>query len=77
MINILHPDGRLNENTGAYADLTVKDARKKVVADLEVRGLLQGIEEHGHEVPHCDRCKTTVEPVLSEQWFMNMEPLAK
>ncbi len=77
MINILHPDGRLNENTGVYEDLTVKEARKKVVADLEAQGLLQGIEEHGHEVPHCDRCKTTVEPVLSEQWFMNMESLAK
>ncbi|RIL06042.1 MAG: valine--tRNA ligase [Proteobacteria bacterium] len=76
-INILHPDGRLNDNAGPYADLDVAEARKQVVADLEAQGLLAGVKDHPHEVPHCDRCDTLVQPLLSEQWFMRMEPLAR
>lgn len=76
-INILHPDGRLNDNAGPYANLDVADARKKVVADLEAQGLLTGVTDHAHEVPHCDRCDTLVQPLLSEQWFMRMAPLAE
>ncbi|MDJ0867950.1 MAG: valine--tRNA ligase [Myxococcota bacterium] len=76
-INILHPDGRLNENAGPYAELPVAEGRQRVVADLERDGLLSGSEEHPHEVPHCDRCDTVVEPLVSEQWFMKMEPLAR
>lgn len=76
-INILHSDGHLNENAGSYAGLTVPEARKRVVADLEAQGFLVGVKDHPHEVPHCDRCKTVVEPLLSEQWFLDMEPLAK
>ena len=48
-----------------------------VVADLEAAGLLAGVKDHPHEVPHCDRCDTLVQPLLSEQWFMRMAPLAK
>jgi valyl-tRNA synthetase len=76
-INILHPDGRLNDNAGPYAGLEIGEARKKVVADLDARGLLLGVKDHPHEVPHCDRCDTLVQPLLSEQWFMRMAPLAK
>jgi valyl-tRNA synthetase len=76
-INILHPDGRLNDNAGPYAGLDVAEARRRVVADLERDGLLVGVREHPHEVPHCDRCDTLVQPLLSEQWFMRMVPLAK
>ncbi len=76
MINILHPDGRLNDAAGPYANLDVAEARKKVVADLDAQGLLTGVTEHAHEVPHCDRCDTLVQPLLSEQWFMRMAPLA-
>ncbi len=76
MVNILHPDGRLNENAGPYAGLPVAEARVRVVADLEAAGLLVGSREHPHEVPHCDRCDTVVEPLVSEQWFLHMEPLA-
>jgi len=75
-INILHPDGRLNDNAGRYANLDIAEARKKVVADLETQGLLAGVRDHPHEVPHCDRCDTLVQPLLSEQWFMRMAPLA-
>jgi valyl-tRNA synthetase len=76
-INILHPDGRLNDNAGPYANLDIADARKQVVADLEAQGLLAGVQDHAHEVPHCDRCDTLVQPLLSEQWFMRMAPLAE
>ncbi|HTF33912.1 MAG TPA: valine--tRNA ligase [Myxococcota bacterium] len=76
-INILHPDATLNENAGPYAGLSVSEARKRVVADLEAAGLLVGVKDHPHEVPHCDRCDTLVQPLLSEQWFMRMEPLAR
>jgi len=76
-INILHPDATLNENAGPYAGLPVAEARQRVVADLEAQGLLVGQKEHAHEVPHCDRCDTLVQPLLSEQWFMRMAPLAK
>jgi valyl-tRNA synthetase len=76
-INILHPDGRLNENAGRYAGLDVAEARRRVVADLEREGLLVAVREHPHEVPHCDRCDTVVQPLLSEQWFLRMEPLAR
>jgi valyl-tRNA synthetase len=76
-VNLLHPDGRLNENAGPYAGLDVAAARARVVADLERDGLLAGVREHPHEVPHCDRCDTLVQPLLSEQWFMRMEPLAR
>jgi valyl-tRNA synthetase len=75
-INILNKDATLNANAGPYEGLAVAEARKRVVADLEAQGLLLGVKEHPHEVPHCDRCETLVQPMLSEQWFMKMESLA-
>jgi len=77
MLNILEPDGSLNANAGPYAGLAVAEARRRVVADLEQRGLLVGVKDHPHEVPHCQRCDTVVQPLLSEQWFMRMPPLAR
>jgi valyl-tRNA synthetase len=77
VVNILNPDGTLNENAGPYADLAVGEARKRVVADLEAQGFLIRSEPHTHDVPRCDRCDTVVEPLVSEQWFMRMEPLAR
>ena len=76
-INILRPDATLNENAGPYQGLALEEARKRVVADLEAQGLLVGTRDHPHEVPHCDRCETLVQPLLSEQWFMRMQPLAE
>ncbi|UCE86837.1 MAG: valine--tRNA ligase [Deltaproteobacteria bacterium] len=77
VINILNPDGTLNENAGPYAGLSVRAARERVVADLDAQNLLIRSERHTHEVPRCDRCDTLVEPLVSEQWFMRMEPLAR
>ena len=76
-VNILNPDGTLNENAGAYQGLSVSAARKKVVEDLEAQGLLLKIEPHEHNVGHCSRCGTVVEPYYSKQWFVRMKPLAE
>ena len=75
-INIMDPTGHINAEGGAYAGLDRYAARKKIVADLEEQGLLAGIKDHIHNVGHCDRCKTVVEPRLSTQWFVKIQPLA-
>jgi valyl-tRNA synthetase len=61
---------------GQYNGLDRYVARKKIVAALEEQGLLAGIKDHTHNVGHCDRCKTVVEPRLSTQWFVKIQPLA-
>jgi len=75
-INIMDAEGRINSEGGSYAGLDRYQARKKVVADLEKQELLAGIKDHTNNVGHCDRCKTTVEPRLSTQWFVKIQPLA-
>jgi valyl-tRNA synthetase len=75
-INIMDDHGRINAEGGVYAGLDRYEARKKIVADLEAAGLLVGIKDHTLNVGICDRCKTTVEPRLSTQWFIKIKPLA-
>jgi valyl-tRNA synthetase len=77
MVNILNKDGTLNENAGQYRGLTVKQAREKVVADLETAGLLLSVEERAIELAHSDRSKTPIEPFLNDQWFVKMDELAQ
>ena len=76
-INILNPDGTLNENAGPYQGMDRFEARKKINADLEAQGLLLKVEPHEHNVGHCYRCGTVVEPYYSKQWFVRMKPLAE
>ena len=76
-INILNPDGTLADTVPEkYRGLTVKDARKAVLEDLKGLGLFLREEPVTHSVGHCYRCHTVVEPYLSEQWFVKMQPLA-
>ncbi len=75
-INVMHPDGKINENGGAYKGMDRFAARKKVIADLEAQGLFVKRDTHMHAVGHCYRCDTVVEPYLSKQWFVKMKPLA-
>jgi valyl-tRNA synthetase len=77
-VNILNPDGTLNENAGPYAGMDRHEARKAVLEALRARGLL-GREERPfvHAVGHCQRCRTEVEAWLSEQWFVRVAPLAR
>ncbi len=75
-INILDEGGKINENGGPYAGMDRFEARKKVVEDLDRLGLLLKIENHDHSVGHCYRCQTIIEPYLSKQWFVKIQPLA-
>ncbi len=77
IIRIMNDDGTLNENAGAYRGMDRYEARKKIVADLQEQGLLVKVEPIQHNVGHCYRCGTTVEPLVSKQWFVKMEPLAR
>ena len=72
LINILHPDGSLNDAAGPYAGLDRSAARTRVVADLESAGLLERIEPHRIEIGHSDRSGTAIEPYLSRQWYLRM-----
>ncbi len=76
-INVLTPDGHINENGGVYKGLERFAARKKIIEDLETLGLFIKKEKHKHAVGHCYRCHTVVEPYLSKQWFVKMQPLAE
>ncbi|MGK7872854.1 MAG: valine--tRNA ligase [Xenococcaceae cyanobacterium] len=76
-INIMNKDGTLNENAGSFEGQDRFVARKNVVQRLEEEGLLVKVEDYRHGVPYSDRGKVPVEPLLSTQWFVNIEPLAK
>ncbi len=75
-ILILDEHAKINENGGKYQGLDRYEARKRIVDDLEKEGYLVKVEEHTHNVGTCYRCKTTVEPITSKQWFVKMKPLA-
>jgi valyl-tRNA synthetase len=75
-INVMDDTAHINAEGGAYAGLDRYFARKKIVADLEEQGLLAAIKDYTNNVGHCDRCKTIVEPRLSTQWFVKIQPLA-
>jgi len=77
IINILEKSGHLNEEGGPFQGLSIQEARKKVLAQLDELGLLEKTEALTHNVPLSDRSKTIIEPMVSEQWFVKMEPLAK
>ncbi|MCR5285941.1 MAG: valine--tRNA ligase, partial [Treponema sp.] len=77
VINLLTPDGRMNENVPEkYRGLKPEQARAIVIEDLTAAGLFKGEEKMVHSVGHCYRCKTVVEPYLSDQWFVKMKPMA-
>jgi valyl-tRNA synthetase len=76
-ISVMDTTGKINAEGGVYAGLDRYAARKRIVHDLEEQGLLAGITDHTNNVGHCDRCKTVVEPRLSTQWFVKIEPLAE
>ncbi len=77
MINIMSPDGTLNAATEGYQGLFMKQARTKVVDDLEALGLLKEVEERAIEMPVSDRSGTPIEPYLTDQWFIKMDTLAQ
>ena len=77
VINVMDDGGVINENGGKYAGMSALEARKQIVKDLDEAGFLIKIEPIKHNVGTCYRCGTVVEPRVSTQWFVKMEPLAK
>ncbi len=76
-INILNDDATINENGGKYAGMDRYEARKVMVEELKEQGLLVKVVDHVHNVGTHDRCGTTVEPMIKQQWFVKMEEMAK
>ena len=77
VIRVMNDDGTMNEKAGKYAGMDRYECREALVEDLKKSGNLEKIEPHAHNVGHCYRCHTTVEPIVSKQWFLKMEGLAK
>jgi valyl-tRNA synthetase len=77
MINILNPDGTINENGGPYAGMDRYKARERVVEEMDKLGFFVGREDRDIEMKHSDRSKTPIEPYLSDQWFVKMDDLAQ
>jgi valyl-tRNA synthetase len=75
-ISVMDERAHMNAAAGAYAGLDRYQARKQVLADLEAQGLLAGVREHVNSIGKCSRCRTVVEPLLSTQWFIRIQPLA-
>ncbi len=77
ILRVTHDDGTMNEHAGVYQGMTQPQCRKAVVAELERQGYLVKVEDYTHNVGTCYRCHNTAEPLVSRQWFVKMEPLAK
>ena len=77
VIRVIADDGRINENGGPYNGMDRYECRKAIVKDLEEQGYLVKTEPYSHNVGTCYRCHNDVEPLISAQWFVKMEPLAK
>ena len=77
IINVMNDDATINKNGGKFEGMARYDARKAIVEELDAMGLLVKIEDHAHNVGTHDRCKTTIEPMVKEQWFVKMDELIK
>ena len=76
-VNVMHPDGRMNDFAGSYKDMDRFKAREALLNDLREKGLLEKVQPHPLSAGHCYRCQSIIEPRLSRQWFIKIAPLAK
>lgn len=76
-LKVMNDDASMNESAGQYSGMDRYEARKQIIKDLENLDLLVKVEDHTHNVGECYRCSTVIEPIISKQWFVKMEPLAK
>jgi valyl-tRNA synthetase len=76
-IAVMDKEARMNENAGKYQGMERYAARKEIVKDLDALGVLVKVDPHQHAVGECYRCSTVIEPMVSKQWFVKMEPLTK
>lgn len=74
---VIDEEGYINENGGEFQGLERFAARKAIAEKLEKEGFLKEVKDHENAVGHCERCKTVIEPIISKQWFVKMEPLAR
>lgn len=74
---VIENDATISQGYGKYSGMDRYDARKEIVKDLKEIGLLEKVQDHNHAVGHCERCNTIIEPLVSEQWFVAMQDLAK
>ncbi len=77
IVNVMNDDATINKNGGKFAGMDRYEARKAIVEELDSLGLLVKIEDYSHNVGTHDRCKTTIEPLVKEQWFVKMDELIK
>ena len=77
VVNVMSPDGIMNDKAGKYEGMGRFECRKAIVKDLEEKGLLREFEPYVHSVGHCYRCRTAIEPYISTQWFVKAKPLAE
>ncbi len=77
VVRVMNDDGTMNEQAGKYKGLDRYECRKQLVKDLKSGGFLVNIQPHAHNVGHCYRCGSTIEPLVSRQWFVKMEKLAR
>ncbi|MCL4366532.1 valine--tRNA ligase [Patescibacteria group bacterium] len=77
ILHVINKQGRLTELAGKFAGMKVLEAREAMLPELKAKGILIKEEEFTHSVPVCERCKTVIEPIISEEWFVKMKPLAK
>ena len=76
-IKVMNDDATMNSYAGKYEGMDRYECRKAMIKDLDEMGLLVKVEDHSHNVGQCQRCGTTVEPIVSKQWFVKMKPLAQ
>ena len=76
-INVIGEDGKITKDGGKYINLKVLDARNKIIEDLKALNLLEKEEDYDHSLSICDRCETSIEPLISKQWFVKMDKLVK
>ncbi|QQG43738.1 MAG: valine--tRNA ligase [Candidatus Daviesbacteria bacterium] len=76
-ISVINFDGTMAQNTGKYAGTTLKEARQAILEDLEAQGLVEKIADYSHRVAVCYKCGTPIQPLLKEQWFINIQDLAQ
>lgn len=76
-MTVIGLDGRMNEHALQYSGMTALEAREKIVADIDGLGLLEKVEDYEHSVGHCSRCDSTIEPIITDQWYLKMKGLAE
>ncbi|NOY44803.1 MAG: valine--tRNA ligase [Deltaproteobacteria bacterium] len=76
-VRVIGEDGTMTPQAGGYAGLDRYECRKRLVQDLEAQGFLVKVDDHRHAVGHCYRCRTVIEPLVSRQWFVKIQPLAQ